>query len=92
VTDAAGTTVLSYDEAGRTTKVAQQIENGPYGWALTQYAYDRNGNLSGLIYPSARALELDYDAADRPVTATFDGEPVVTGITYAPFGPRVGFT
>ena len=69
-----------YDRFGRLTRDGE----------LT-YAYDANGNRTGIGYPGGLAATFSHDFADREVTlaVTSPGgtEPVVQAATYLPSGP-----
>jgi RHS repeat-associated protein len=95
MTDASGSTLYGYDRRGLPTREERTIGTTTY---VTQYAYDKTGNLKQILYPtdnpSLRQGQADYtyDAADRvtAVTAKVNGATttVASSIAYKPFGPR----
>ena len=89
ITDSSGTKVFSYNEAGEITHIAETL--GSAGWFVTEYGYDRNGNLTSIVYPSGREQVVVYDLADRPMSSTFDGQPIIDHIEYSPVGLPVRY-
>jgi RHS repeat-associated protein len=95
VTDASGTTVLHYDRRGLPKIEVKTIGGVPY---TTQYTFDKNGNRSQVLYPTADSLQrqgqadFTFDPTDRlaSVTAKVNGATttVASNIQYKPFGPR----
>lgn len=81
ITNALGhvTTYTDYDAAGRVKSVTDpngivtNITHHPRGWlksrevagALTQFSYDKVGNLDVITLPTGSTLDYDYDAANR---------------------------
>lgn len=94
MTDPAGNTIYGYDRFGRLI----QENRTPAGQTnyFTAYNYDKNGNLTGLTYPSGRQITYAYDTADRvsSVSGQVNGAnaTVANAFSYAPFGPRTGET
>lgn len=91
-TDAAGLRRFFYDAGGRLARVTHAIDGRTFD---TQYAYDLNGNLSSVTYPSGRIVRYAYDpVADlvQSVTASKDGTTKVLaqGVTHKLFGPVSG--
>lgn len=81
------TTEWGYDRHGRVLERRQRIG----GTALvTRHAYDDRGRRAETEYPSGVRVTFDY-AADRVVGIDLDGEPLVNGVTYQPFGPASGW-
>ena len=57
-----------------------------------RYGYSPSaGNMNALIYPSGRILRLGYDPADQIISMTLDNKPLISSITYLPFGPVRSF-
>ena len=94
--DASGSTVYGYDRRGLPTREEKTIGSATY---VTQYAYDKTGNLTQILYPTDNPglrqgrADYIYDAADR-VTAKVNGATttVASSIGYKPFGPRTSLT
>jgi RHS repeat-associated protein len=85
MTDPSGSTSYTYDRRGLLKSEARTILGAAYA---TGYQYDANGNRTGITYPSGRQVTYGYDFADRPVTAAAGSTPLVTGVSYLPFGPE----
>ena len=52
------------------------------------YTYDPTGRLTGLSYPSGRAVGYGYDALDRVTSITNNGAALVSNITFDDWGNR----
>ena len=72
-----GAEIFSYDKMGRPV-LNEQYTPG-MGYRPVNYVFDLGGNVTSITYPSGRAVNYTFDAANRPKTAT-DGS---NGITYA---------
>src|SRR3989338_4263734 len=83
--DASGETLYFYDSLGRITKEERDIDYLSYA---TNYSYDKNGNLTGTIYPSGIFVHYAYDGADRIAGVTITGNQLnsVINAEYIPFG------
>ncbi len=89
ITDASGRTYFSYDKRGNVA-----LEERQQGSAVlnTTYAWDENGNLIVIKYPSGRKVTYNYYNApnDQPILVgmVYQGQnqALATGITYEPFG------
>lgn len=95
VTEESGSSAFTYDAQGRLTGDTKVIQGKTYA---VQYAYDRNGQVTGVTLPSGRTLSIAR-AADGLATgittkATPAGasETIVSGVAYRPFGPLQGLT
>lgn len=92
--DPAGSTVFSYDFAGRLV----QENRTPAGQSnvFTQYAYDKNGNLTGGTCPSGRTVTFTINTSDQVTAASAivngTSTALASAIAYAPFGPHTGIT
>lgn len=76
----------SYDPQGRVTQMTQTVG----GVAKTvQYGYT-NGDLTSLTTPSGQMIGYQYPN-HRISAITVNGSPLVSGVTYAPFGPVTGW-
>ena len=87
IVDPSGFTNWSYDSHGRVTQKAQNVG----GSALTtQYVYDSAGQLLSAALPSGKVI--GYSWANGQISAlTLNGDPLVSGIVYAPFGGPQGW-
>jgi YD repeat-containing protein len=102
ITDESGSTRLQYDAYGHVIKKTQVSGSGSSALTqVVQYVYGTSGNVNGkltsIVYPTGLSIGYTYDAAGRvlgltltPVAGT--ATPVVSGITYAPFGGVTGWT
>ena len=88
ITDPTGQTSWSYDQHGRVTGVRRDF----HGVVLsTAYTYDSSGRLVGMTYPSG--TQLDYAYTNGQLSGvTVNGQPLMTGITYQPFGAPKSWT
>lgn len=94
LSDAAGTLSLTYDERGN-----ELTETRVHGGAtmLTGYTYDAASRIASIQYPSDTVVYA-RDKMGRVASVT-EGQagagarqPVVTAVTYQPFGPVTGLT
>ncbi len=84
ITDRSGTTTYSRDAFGRVVVKTQALASG-----LTQqvaYSYTAAGQLAGITYPNGNVLTHLYDGTGRLVQLSWNGSPLVTGITWNPMG------
>ena len=85
MTDGGGWTQWSYDSLGR---VVQKTQATSGTQALIQsmgYSYDSQGHLAQITYPSGHVLQYSY-AQGLAIALSLDGQTVVTGVHYQPFG------
>ena len=68
VADASGSTGLTYDTAGRVTRITY-----PEG-RQASFAYDAAGNPTRITYPDGLVVEYDYDALNRVSAVRFAGQ------------------
>lgn len=94
LTDASGSTTLTYDDRGNVLNEVRVIGGISY---TTIYGYTLADTVESMTYPSGRAVILTRDIAGRlsailtqPSGGTLSA--VVSGITYAPFGAPMGWT
>ena len=87
-TTTASVSAYTYDANGNTAKETKTINTTPY---LTQYAYDRLGNLTNITYPDSSQVAYTYgtggmlaSVAQKVSGGSF--APVVTSYGYAPTG------
>ena len=83
MTDPSGSTTWSYNQQARVTE--KQQKNGSV-LLTTTYTYYASGKLANITYPSGRILTHWYDQTGRLSKIDVDGQPLVQGITYEPFG------
>lgn len=86
MTDAAGTTAWGYDALGRVTSKTQTA--GGITLALG-YAYTA-GQLTQLTTPSGQSIGYGY-LNNQITSITINGQPLLSGATYHPFGEVKGF-
>lgn len=83
-----GSTTWSYDPHGRPAITTQAAVTASL---TTGYGYD-HGRLASITYPSGKLVEYGYDGAGRVSEIDVNGVPLITGVTYEPFGPVSGWT
>ncbi len=82
-----------YDKAGRLTEKREILDSGleegadrRMGLAGTRYAYDENGNRTGIITPEGYRISREYDCRDRLVMERLEdkenGIDLTTTFTY----------
>lgn len=85
MSDETGTTQWQYDPIGRVTLKTVLVGGTPRSIA---YRYDPQGRLDQLTYPSGKVVGLTWRASKLD-GLSLDGQPVLSGIQYHPFGgPR----
>lgn len=88
MTDESGATQWTYDAWGRVLTKISTIGGLPH--AIT-YRYDPQGRLDQITYPSGKLVALNY-LANKITSITANGQPVLSGVTYHPFGnPKMWF-
>jgi RHS repeat-associated protein len=88
IKDRTGSTDYSYDTVGHVTRKRQVIS----GLTLTTlYGYDAGGRLASITYPSGKQVVYGYDAAGGVISLTVDGQSLIGGATYSPFGGVTGW-
>jgi YD repeat-containing protein len=87
VADKTGTTSYAYDIHGRVTAKSQTVGSVAQ---VVQYAYNASGQLSGLTTPAGRALTYGY-TNNRITSIAMNGQTVLDGVAYEPFGPNGGW-
>lgn len=84
ITDPSGKTNYQYDAHGRITRKTQ-------GSLVLQYSYaPTSGNLASITYPNARVVAYSYTQG-RVSAIQVDGQPLLSSISYQPFGPVKGW-
>ncbi|MBA3676737.1 MAG: EndoU domain-containing protein [Sphingosinicella sp.] len=94
-TDQSGSSAFAYDEQGRLIAEQKAIQAQAY---QVGYAYDKNGALTSITYPSGHVVTYDR-ANDGRVTQVRSqvigggaSTNLATSIAYSPFGPLKGLT
>lgn len=88
MTDASGTTSYEYSAKGQVTKETKIIDNVTY---ITEYGYDKNGNLKTMKYPSGRVVTYDY-SNDKVMSVLNNAEKIASNINYKPYGGMTSIT
>jgi YD repeat-containing protein len=93
ITDISGTTEFTYDAFGQRVTETRTIGNQPY---VTQYRYDDAGRMAGIVYPSGRSVDYEFDGAGQiskiSTTSAGTATVLVSAVSYQPFGPVASFT
>ena len=88
LTDASGQTNYSYDSLGH---VAQKQEVVGGVTLNVGYAY-QNEQLTSLTTPSGQVIGYSYDVSGRVAGMSVNGNTLLNGVQYSPFGPVAGWT
>src|SRR5579859_2944940 len=84
VADHAGSGSYSYDVMGRMSAEQRTIAGVSKSFS---YAYNLDGSLKSITYPSRRVVTYSYNSAQRPASATDNnGNNFATAAHYTPFG------
>lgn len=95
VSDASGSHAYVYDAQGRVTYDTQVIGGQLY---VVSYAYDANGDLASVTYPSGHIVNYARDntgvttSITAKASASSTAVSLVSNVTYMPFGPLSGMT
>ncbi|ANC52531.1 hypothetical protein A4249_01840 [Brevundimonas sp. GW460-12-10-14-LB2] len=95
VSDASGSHAYVYDAQGRVTYDTQVIGGQLY---VVSYAYDSNGDLASVTYPSGHIVNYARDntgvttSITAKASASSTAVSLVSNVTYMPFGPLSGMT
>lgn len=94
MTDASGSTQYCYNRFGEMTRKRQVTNSQVF---TTRYSYDASGHLVSQTYPDGAVLDAVRDTEGRVTElgvtpAGGSRQVVLTGATYAPFGPSTGWT
>jgi len=87
-------TTWSYDAHGAVTAMQQSLQKQASYGAVTQsllQAYDAAGRLTQMTYPSGKGVAFAYSQG-RVSQVTVNGQVLMSGLQYAPFGPPQGWT
>jgi RHS repeat-associated protein len=86
-----GTTSFVYDPHGRVLTKTQAHTGGPT--RIVRYGWDAvSGQLETITYPSGKVLTVGYDSAGRVDALSIGATVILSGTTYQPFGPPIGWT
>lgn len=88
-TDASGNNTLAYDLWGRVTQASRTTGTRTLS---TAYSYDSAGRMASMTYPSGRSIGYGYDGAGRIAAMTVDGQNLLAGIAWQPYGATKGWT
>ena len=87
MTDSSGTMSYEYSAKGQVTKETKLIDGVTY---VTNYAYNMNGSIISITYPSGRIVNYSSDAVGRvnavTTTSGMTTTSLATNITYKPYG------
>jgi len=93
ITDVSGSTDYGYDARGNTTSVTQTVGDQSY---TQTYSYNGANRLTGMTYPSGRAVSYQYDTSGRVNQISSIGnegaETLADTIVRLPFGPVSSLT
>lgn len=85
VSDVSGQTAYTYNPAGQITSETRIMNGHNY---VTHYGYDPvSGDLSSMTYPGGTVLTYQRDNNGQISGILADGQPVVSSVSYMPFGP-----
>ena len=88
ITDASGFTTWTYDNFGAVTQKTQTIGTVALS---TSYIFDSSGRLSSITLPSGKVITYGYNIF-LPNSVSVDGQTILSGATYDPFGPVNAWT
>ena len=89
ITDQSGSTAFAYNARGDVLTDTRTISGRTY---TTSYTYDLADHVTGITYPDRNAVTYTRDAFGRISGVKLSNRPLVSGVTYKPFGPVSGFT
>ncbi|MBF0284218.1 MAG: hypothetical protein HQL51_07145, partial [Magnetococcales bacterium] len=72
--------------------VVSRLESANGKSLTTSYQFDDSGRLTGVSYPSGKTATYAYAADGRLTGLSWNGQPVLSGVTYRPLGPVSGWT
>lgn len=90
IVDRSGTTEYTRDAFGRVVLKKQTLANGSV--QQIGYAYNLNGTLGSIAYPTGATLSHVYDATGRLTGLNWNSTPLVSNIAWNPLGQPTGWT
>jgi len=90
IVDRSGTTEYTRDAFGRVVLKKQTLANGSV--QQIGYAYNLNGTLGSIAYPTGATLSHVYDATGRLTGLNWNSTPLVSNLTWSPLGQPTGWT
>jgi RHS repeat-associated protein len=90
IVDRSGTTEYTRDAFGRVVVKKQTLANGSV--QQIGYAYNLNGTLGSIAYPTGATLSHVYDSTGRLTGLNWNSTPLVSNITWNPLGQPTGWT
>ncbi|MFS2048358.1 RHS repeat-associated core domain-containing protein [Variovorax sp. Varisp41] len=90
IVDRSGTTEYTRDAFGRVVLKKQTLANGSV--QQIGYAYNLNGTLGSIAYPTGATLSHVYDSTGRLTGLNWNSTPLVSNITWNPLGQPTGWT
>ena len=88
ITDASAVISYAYDLHGRITSKTQTIDTVSLP---VVYRYNAQGQLAQMTYPSGKVIAYTYSNG-KIASVSVDGEAIISGISYDPFGPANAWT
>ncbi|KAF0143501.1 MAG: YD repeat protein [Nitrospirae bacterium] len=88
MTDQSGITTYEYDTKGQIVKETKIIDNITY---ITEYGYDKNGNLKTMKYPSGRVITYNY-SNDKIKSVLNNATAIADNSSYKPYGGMTSIT
>jgi RHS repeat-associated protein len=90
MTDPSGSTILTYDQRGHVLTKKQKVGKTTL---TTINTYDAvTGQLTAMTLPSGQVINYQYNANGQPAALLAGATPLISAITYEPFGPAQGWT
>ncbi len=89
IQDSSGVTIsYQYDTQGRLSQKSQGLDSLTLALG---YGYDQSGRLSSITYPSGAQLNYSYNSNGQLENIQLNGQPLISNISYQPFGPITGW-
>ncbi len=85
----ANPTTWSYNSQGRVQSKVQQTGSVSL---TTSYSYYPTGQLASITYPSGKIVAYGYNLLGQLASIGVNGQPVIIGASYQPFGPVASWT
>ena len=90
IVDRSGTTEYTRDAFGRVIAKRQSLASGLV--QQVSYTYTAGGQLASIGYPNGSVLAHIYDATGRLVQLNWNGNPLVSDISWNPMGQATAWT